>query len=797
MLNSPLLDDIPGALTDIDRWVVMKLVERDGKATKPPFDSRTGAYADSTKPDTWSTFSQAASAYRQGGWCGVGLVVNDGIDDLVGVDLDHCVDDLRVVQPWAQEVIDLLHSYTEYSPTDGIRIWLRGALPPGRRKKGPIEAYSRDRYLTCTGRHVPGTPTTVETRVAELAQLHAQYFTTPTPEPSTNGHAASGGTEDDAELLCRMWAARNGPEIHRLWSGDWSAYPSQSEADLVLCGHLAFWAGRDASRIDRIFRGSSLFREKWDARRGATTYGAATIERAISQCRETYISGNGNGHPAERTTSTSIATDDPEPVSIDVLSVPSLPPSVIPIPWLRDHIAAVAAATETPPELPASMGLAVCSACVQRTHEVEPEPGYREPLNTWICVALNPGNRKSAVLNEMTAPVMDYERELTAELQEPIGLAESELRLAEERLSNLRRQAAKAKGQDYIRLKHEVRELEKELPEVPVPPRFWTQDVTPEKLASLMAEHDEKMAILSDEGGLFDTLAGRYSAGIPNLDLCLQAHAGSPHRVDRGSRPPVFLARPALTIAMSPQPDVLRGMAKQPGFRGRGFLARWLYVVPASKLGHRSLELNPVPAEVRRVYHEGIRSLLRLPQGAGGQPHVIRLSDAARQEWKAFQRHVEHEMRDGATFEHIRDWASKLPGAAARLAGVLHCCEHAADEPASHLVAQTTMDAALSIAAILEQHALATFSLMAADPTMDGARKIWGWIERQRRATFSRRDCFHALRGTFQRMEEFLPAVNILVERNYLFSLSPPTESRAGRPSPGFRVNTSLAKEWS
>ena len=53
---------------------------------------------------------------------------------------------------------------------------------------------------------------------------------------------------------------------------------------MALCSHLAFWCAGDAARMDRIFRRSGLMRDKWDSRRGGTTYGAQTIERAIAGC---------------------------------------------------------------------------------------------------------------------------------------------------------------------------------------------------------------------------------------------------------------------------------------------------------------------------------------------------------------------------------------------------------------------------------------------------------------------------------------------------------------------------------
>ena len=58
-----------------------------------------------------------------------------------------------------------------------------------------------------------------------------------------------------------------------------------------MCNHLAFWTGRDADQVDRLFRQSGLYRPKWDHRHGRDTYGALTIAKAIAGCRETYTGG--------------------------------------------------------------------------------------------------------------------------------------------------------------------------------------------------------------------------------------------------------------------------------------------------------------------------------------------------------------------------------------------------------------------------------------------------------------------------------------------------------------------------
>ena len=95
-------------------------------------------------------------------------------------------------------------------------------------------------------------------------------------------------TADDETQLARMFGSKNGDEIKRLYDGDWSKYPSQSEGDAAFCCHLAFWFGKDQERIDRLFRQSKLMRVKWDSPRGNTTYGASVIAAACELVKETY-----------------------------------------------------------------------------------------------------------------------------------------------------------------------------------------------------------------------------------------------------------------------------------------------------------------------------------------------------------------------------------------------------------------------------------------------------------------------------------------------------------------------------
>src|SRR5207248_1321904 len=97
--------------------------------------------------------------------------------------------------------------------------------------------------------------------------------------------------QDDNQLLDQARSAENGVKFQRLWEGDDALHNGdRSAADLALCDILAFWTGKDVSRMDRLFRRSERRRDKWDQTHSADgrTYGAMTLAKAIQQCKTVY-----------------------------------------------------------------------------------------------------------------------------------------------------------------------------------------------------------------------------------------------------------------------------------------------------------------------------------------------------------------------------------------------------------------------------------------------------------------------------------------------------------------------------
>lgn len=244
--------------------------------------------ARSNDPDTWSSFKAAVDYMKLHSLSGVGFMFHPS-DGFAGVDLDGCREpDTGVVEPWALEIVSELESYSEVSSSDtGIKVFVRGELPPGRKRKGSIELYDRGRFFTTTGHRLEDVPAEIRGASQALSALHVRLFgeqeETSCGEPSGAGAAE---TLADAELLEMARHAANGEKFQRLYfDGDASRYAAgdndgRSEADLALCSLLAFWCGPDSERIDRLFRGSSLCREKWLRR---PDYRELTISAALER----------------------------------------------------------------------------------------------------------------------------------------------------------------------------------------------------------------------------------------------------------------------------------------------------------------------------------------------------------------------------------------------------------------------------------------------------------------------------------------------------------------------------------
>lgn len=287
--------NIPTELKSLKRWVLWKLKNTDkGKTTKVPINAKNGYGAKSNDSDTWTTFDEALKNVDYFGCDGLGFMLGKGY---FGVDIDHAIDNQELID----EFVDHLKSYTEISQSgEGIHIICKGVLPTGARRRGNIEMYDSARFFALTGNLYNDIKyDNIEDRTNEVKELWSKYLCEEKKEVPQNAYVfkkqeitrpiSTMSSLSDNEVIEKAKESQSGNLFTCLYYGQWEGlYPSQSEADMAFCSLLAFWCARDENQMDRIFRSSKLFREKWDLKRGSNTYGQITIRTAVNKCRDVY-----------------------------------------------------------------------------------------------------------------------------------------------------------------------------------------------------------------------------------------------------------------------------------------------------------------------------------------------------------------------------------------------------------------------------------------------------------------------------------------------------------------------------
>lgn len=345
-------DNIPDMLKR-GRFCLWKSVQRipESKPAKVPYNPKTDDPLDVTRPEEFGTFDEAYAKYQAGGYDGIGIRVDEPI---VGIDIDHCIDDDGNLSAMAQEIVEAMgNSYTEVSPSGkGIRIFCfcpqqfcyydKGTYLMKNGKLG-LEIYvggQTARYVTVTGHAIlPGAE--VGVRDSELRQVLDTYMLRQTAAAgssqqksySQSGQAPKDLTQADEELIERIANSDSGEQFSALMDGDMSSCNGDhSSADMALTNILAVRTG-DGEQIDRIFRSSKLMRSKWDEMHGASTYGEMTINKALAdtaQYRSTQLPVNIS--PAQiaalQRTPTAVSTNSV--VSTNPLLRKPKPPTAVP-----------------------------------------------------------------------------------------------------------------------------------------------------------------------------------------------------------------------------------------------------------------------------------------------------------------------------------------------------------------------------------------------------------------------------------------------------------------------------------
>ena len=318
------MQSLPPALAALGayrQFVIYKTVasaKRIGKTDKLPVNPATLAVSNAHDPSIWVDADTAcASAMALGDGWGVGFVFTT-LDPFWFLDIDNCLVNGQW-SPVAQELCSTLNgAAVEISQSGtGLHIIGIGSLPDHGCKNAAqgLELYHNERFVALTGVAAMGDAATDCS--ATLLGVVARYFPAPVRGESVEWSDSPvdewSGPDDDALLLSKALASKSASGVFGgrasfadLWNNNEAVlakcYPVQndrdpydrSSADAALAQQLAFWTGKNHTRIERLMRQSGLVREKWD---GHPSYMQMTVSSAVNRQQDVYNNGGKQAQP--------------------------------------------------------------------------------------------------------------------------------------------------------------------------------------------------------------------------------------------------------------------------------------------------------------------------------------------------------------------------------------------------------------------------------------------------------------------------------------------------------------------
>ncbi len=465
----------------------------------------------------------------------------------------------------------------------------------------------------------------------------------------------------------------------------------------------------------------------------------------------------------------------PEIVELSQPATPRFEPKWLP-PFIGDYVKALSDSLCVSTDMVGMAALSMLGICCQRKSVKFNK--WSEPLCLYTLLIAEPGEKKSPVLSAVMKPLLDWQGAKNEELQPQIRQSKREKDILEKKIQKMKERVVNGDAGAGITLEELYLQLDnfEEYKEL----RLFVDDVTTEKLAAIMADQKESIALVSSEGGIFHTLAGRYSGGAPSVDLFLKAFNAEPCMVDRMTRTTVSMNAPKLSTFLSVQPHILKEVMSNSAFCGLGLVDRFLYILPESSLGKSNYRSPGVPAMVQEKYDATIKYLLEAREI---QATYI-LSPEADELFYQYSVEVNKRMLDDLHF--ISGWAGKHCGIVGRIAAIIE----ASSTDNIKLTAQS-MEKAILIGRYLIDHAKTAFDIAGADETIERARYVLKRLTDRGESSYSLRDILRLCQAKgIKTVSDLFEPLHILCDRGYVRLAGVKIGSNPGRPeSERYEIN--------
>ena len=643
-------------------------VYNDAKNDPPkcPLNPETGNSASSTNNATWGTFKDVNKRVNNRPMdCLPAICLHDSLN-LVCIDLDHVRDpETGDILPHAQGIVNKIQSATEISQSGtGLHIFLRGKHPGTHHKctmqdGGDIEIYGTNHFITMTGNYLPGL-SKVEERQSELNDVYNQYL----HEKSVAGRNYQNSPHmSDEEVLTHCKNAKNNTKFIALYeqgittehNGDASA------ADIALVSILCFYT-QEPDQIDRLFRTSKLYRDKWER----ADYRERTISTALSRLTVTY---QLHDTTLRHTWNNPSTIDDEEGLDqkFPLEDLPSV---------LKEAVKEISRAFQVDPALVSLPGLAMAALQIGKKAFVCEKPGLlHHPALFFVGVAMS-GERKSSVYKALLDGVIEQIYLEDPDHRKQVILIKTHNTLIDEQIIALKAKVRTATSHDIIATAQEkITILELNRKELPPNPKNWGDDITPERLFQKLHEHKGAYGVLSSDGrAIINRILGKGSKdGSSTESIYINGMWGDD--IDRSrvgnnkgtmGGEDLTIQKPALTTCTFIQPDKWKEISKHPVMRDSGMISRVSVVEAESRIGTRIESETDEPLQQSKIipYNTAI-SRIRRWQANGV---IITLDTEATALRRAFFNDIEIQLGAGGRFEDVKDIATKATSLTARIA---------------------------------------------------------------------------------------------------------------------------------
>lgn len=367
-----------------------------------------------------------------------------------------------------------------------------------------------------------------------------------------------------------------------------------------------------------------------------------------------------------------------EPLSLNAkIDAEDYPTSALPD-EIRLAVEEVANFTKAPIPLVASSALTAISLALQAHLDVRRAEKLQSPSSAYFLTIADSGDRKTTCDSYFMQAIRKYEAE-QAELAKPdLRKYAADMQTWEAKRSGLKdkiRELAK-KQNSTLTIENALHDLEFSKPLAPRVPKILHTDITPEKLGHFLANEWPSGGVVSNEAG---AVFGSHGMGkdsiMRNLALLNTLWDGGEISSERKSTEGYTVRGARFTMGLQVQEATLREFFSKSGTlaRGTGFLARFLISWPKSNMGKRLFTEAPVAWPYLEAFNRRLTVILNAapPLNNGVlTPHLMGLSDAAKQSWIQYHDMVEIELNTSGDYFDIRDVAAKSADNAARLAGL-------------------------------------------------------------------------------------------------------------------------------